>query len=140
MHPPLLQTRRLLTVHQRHKTKEGFGSFAELLVLAIIIGLVAVVGGATVLNNIASTQGHDCSYNLRTIQNAKLAWAAQHPASDLPADEASRITTLLQGGYLRQMPVCPETPGNPYVIGSLEQYPSCPNNQGVPGQHNLLIP
>ena len=139
MHPQSPQKGNLLFRQLHHPTKRGFASFAELLLLVVVISLVSIVGGALALNNISATKGHDCAYNLRTIQSAKLAWAAEHPASDLPTGEPSRINTLLQGGYLRQMPTCPETPSTPYVIGSLEQYPSCPNDQRVAGQHNLLV-
>ncbi|MDI6891854.1 MAG: prepilin-type N-terminal cleavage/methylation domain-containing protein [Actinomycetota bacterium] len=109
------------------KREKGF-TLVELMVVALIIGIL--VGIAVPVFNVAraTAQKRTCQANLRTIDGAITTYNATEETYP-PAGEIGSGHVLITQHYLKTVPKCPSTAtNNQYtVVAGDPSYATCPN-------------
>jgi prepilin-type N-terminal cleavage/methylation domain-containing protein len=107
------------------KREKGF-TLVELMVVALIIGIL--IGIAVPMFNVAraTAQKRTCQANLRTIDGAITTYNA---AEDIypPTDTLDNTHVLVTAKYLKTAPKCPTADAVYSIAGTDPPYAVCPN-------------
>jgi type II secretory pathway pseudopilin PulG len=89
------------------------------MIVAAIIGLLAVIAIPNLARSRATTQLNVCINNMRQIDYAKQQWAIEQNRATSETPSPSDVSPYIRGGF----PICPL--GGSYAMGNIAASPSC---------------
>ncbi len=103
---------------KRAAAKEGF-TVIEVLMVALIIGLLAALAMPSYMRYRASARQCACINNLRQIDSAKDQWSLENRADEGDGVSGGDLMVYLKNNW----PTCPA--GGQYAVGAIGQKPTC---------------
>jgi prepilin-type N-terminal cleavage/methylation domain-containing protein len=102
------------------RRKEGF-TLIELLIVILIIAILVAIALPLYLNSQKNARLRTCQANLRTLDGAINAYRADYEAE--PQNGAAGVDDLVNSGYMKKAPLCPQDKTKAYVLWSAVSMP-----------------
>ena len=112
--------------------KRGF-TLVEIMIVVAIIGILIAIAVPGFIRARNQSQGMACSENLAKIDGAKEQWALEN---NQPGGTAIALQTLVDNGYMKQLPSCPAS--GTYSVAGVSSNTTCDEYVGTaPKLHTL---